>query len=195
MLLIAGLLLVALGVLFIASPGSALVTTGMLFGIMLLAAGLSTIAYAIMSSGSEGWGWRLVEGLIDTLFGVILLVNLGATALAIPIVISFWAMFRGVMLVVDSFSYKKMGMSDWWGFLLLGILAAVFGVLMLTNLGPTAIATGWMIGIMLLAIGISAVYYSIKLSKVTVDTPSKWAKKMAEAYRKAREKVEDELDS
>jgi uncharacterized membrane protein HdeD (DUF308 family) len=50
--------------------------------------------------------------------------------------------------------------------LLLGILAVIFGIIVLGNIAASAIVTGWMIGIMLLSIDIAGIYYSIKLSKI-----------------------------
>ncbi len=188
MLLISGILFTIFGILCIASPGLGLLSTGMFIGIIMLIAGITITSFALTFTGHEGWGWRLVEGLIDIFFGIILLWNPGVTALAIPMVIAFWAIFRGVMLFVDSFSYKKLGMSDWWGFLLLGVIAVIFGFFMFRYLGATAIATGWMIGVIMLSMGISAIYYSIKMSKVTVDTPDEWAKKLVDAYNRLKSK-------
>lgn len=166
LVLIAGILFVILGISFIAAPGAALVTTGMFIGVIMLISGIAMASYAVSLSGTEGWGWRLVEGIIDILLGIIIMWNPFASALLIPIAIGIWAIVRGVILFVDSFTYKKMGVNDWWGFLLLGVLAVIFGFIVLGNIGASAIVTGWMIGIMLLSIGIAGIYYSFKIRKL-----------------------------
>ncbi len=166
LVLIAGILFVILGVSFIVAPGAALVTTGMLIGLVILISGLAIMSYAISLSNTEGWGWKLAEGIIDIILGIIIMWNPFASAMLIPIAIGIWAIVRGVILFVDSFSYKKMGVQDWWGFLLLGILAVIIGFIVLGHIGASAIVTGWMIGIMLLAIGIAGIYYSLRIKKI-----------------------------
>lgn len=166
LLLLAGILFVILGISYIAAPGAALLTTGMFIGIIILISGVSITAYALSLSGTEGWGWRLVEGIIDILLGIIILWNPFASAMLIPIAIGIWAIIRGVVLSVDSFSYKKAGVQDWWGFLLLGILAVIFGFIVLGNIAASAIVTGWMIGIMLLSVGIAGIFYAMKIRKL-----------------------------
>lgn len=166
LLLIAGILFVILGISYIAAPGAALITTGMFIGVMILISGIAIVSYAVSLSSSEGWGWRLVEGIIDVLLGVIIIWNPFPAIALIPIAIGIWAIVRGVILFVDSFSYKKAGVHDWWGFLLLGVLAVIFGFIVLGNIAASAIVTGWMIGIMLLSIGIAGIYYSLKIRKV-----------------------------
>lgn len=166
LLLIAGILFILLGLFYIMSPGIALLSTGVFLGIILLASGISATMFAISYSGTEGWGGKLVEGLIDIFLGVIILWNPLASAMLIPIAIAIWAIVRGVILFVDSFSHKKTGVKDWWGFLILGLISIFFGFLMLGNLQAAAIVIGWIIGVILLAEGISAVYYAIRLKSV-----------------------------
>ena len=165
LVLIAGILFVMLGISFIAAPGAALVTTGMFIGVMILISGIAVTSYALSLSGTEGWGWRLVEGITDILLGILIMWNPFASVLIIPIGVGIWAIVRGVILFIDSFSYKKMGVSDWWGFLLMGILAVIFGLIVLGNIAASAIVAGWMIGIMLLSVGIAGIYYSLKMRK------------------------------
>lgn len=166
LLLIAGILFVILGISYIAAPGAALITTGMFIGIMILISGIAITSYALSLSGTAGWGWRLLEGIIDILLGIIILWNPFASALLIPISIGIWAVVRGLILSIDSFFYKKAGVNDWWGFLLLGILAIIFGIIVLGNIAASAIVTGWMIGIMLLSIGIAGIFYAFKIKKI-----------------------------
>lgn len=166
LLLIAAILFVILGISYIAAPGAALITTGMFIGVMILFSGIAVTSYAVSLAGSAGWGWRLTEGIIDIIIGIIILWNPFASALLIPIAIGIWAIVRGIILAVDSFTFKKAGVNDWWGFLLLGILAVIFGIIVLGNIAVSAIVTGWMIGIMLLSVGIAGIIYAIKLSRI-----------------------------
>lgn len=166
LLLIAGILFVILGISYIFAPGAALLTTGVFIGLMILISGIAIVSYAISLSGTEGWGWRLIEGIVDIFLGTLILWNPFASAMLIPIAIGIWAIVRGIIQLVDSFSYRKAKVNDWWGFLLLGVLAIIFGIIVLGNLAVSAIFTGWMIGIILLSIGIAGIYYSIKIHKI-----------------------------
>ncbi|MDR0660669.1 MAG: DUF308 domain-containing protein [Prevotellaceae bacterium] len=106
-MLFAGILFVILGIPYIAAPGAALIFTGMFIGVMILISGIAVVSYAMSLSGTQGWGWRLVEGIVDILLGIIILWNPFASAMLIPITIGIWAIVRGIILSVDSLSYKK----------------------------------------------------------------------------------------
>ena len=54
-------------------------------GISLLLTGIALIIAAIADRNDiENWGWRLAEGILDALIGIILLANPGITATVIP---------------------------------------------------------------------------------------------------------------
>ena len=168
LLLITGILFSILGILYITSPGMALLAAGVFIGVALLISGRAAAISAVSLSGSDGWGWLLVTGILDIILGSIVLWNPFASAMLIPIAVSVWAIVRGVILFVDSFSYKKLGIKDWWGFLILGLISLIFGIVMLRNLGITAIATGWMIGTIFLLMGISSIFFSFRVRKIKI---------------------------
>lgn len=50
----------------------------------------------------------------------------------------FWVMAEGIIEIVSSIEYKRIGIPTWWLTLILGILGIIFGLLLVGNFGLSA---------------------------------------------------------
>lgn len=66
-----------------------------------------------------------------------------------------WITIESVIIVVNSFDYKRVGFPGWWGILLLGICGVVLGILGLRNPDVTAATLSTLIGLGVIAMGAS----------------------------------------
>ncbi|MBW1836587.1 MAG: DUF308 domain-containing protein [Deltaproteobacteria bacterium] len=132
----------------------------MITGIVLIIAAISA------RKDMDNWGWRLAEGILDALFGIMLLANPGITAAVIPFLIGFWAFFYGILLFVDSFGSKKAGYKNWWLELIAGILTVIFGYIIAFNPVISVLTITVLIGISLLIVGIYNVVLSFDIKKL-----------------------------
>lgn len=145
-------------------PVSALVGVAIYIGITLLLTGITEIFASLATKDvMPKWGWGLAGGIIDLLFGFILLSNPALSAATIPFVVGFWIMIYGVMAFVDSFSSKKAGQSNWWLGTLNGILSVIIGFFITNNILAGMFAITWWMGFAFILAGIINISIGLKL--------------------------------
>ena len=126
---LAGIALVALGVVCLVNTGSTLLSLAWLLGIIFLVSGCCEFAawgklHLILPQS----GLLFLSALLQVLLGVFCIINPVTLAAALPFVFAFFVLFEGVRIAIESFDFKKVGFSWWWVMLLFGIVATAFGV-------------------------------------------------------------------
>ncbi len=166
--LLKGVILIILSFYVMRHPVSALISVAIYIGISLLVSGIFEIIAAMtLRSEKPSWGWGLVRGIIDFLFGIMLLSSPIISASSLPFVVGFWILFYGVVAFINSFQSRKEGSSYWWVQLLFGILAVIAGYNIANNIVLGALAiTSWM-GIGFLFAGIANIGIAISLRQLT----------------------------
>lgn len=167
LVLLKGIVLIILGVYIFQHPVSALIGIALYIGITLLFTGIFMIINALAERG-EAWGWRLVEGILDILFALVLISNPEVTASIFPFVVGFWMIFYGIMVFVNGFQLRKEGVSNWWMNLISGVLAVIVGYFISTDLLAGAVAVTFWLGLGFLIFGIINVVISFRVKKGTV---------------------------
>jgi uncharacterized membrane protein HdeD (DUF308 family) len=94
----------------------------------------------------------LVLGLCSVAAGVVAMLAPGITALVLIAVMGANAIVTGVFDLIAAVRLRKRGRNAWMLFLI-GILSAVFGIVVLPYPGAGALALVWMIGTYALIIG------------------------------------------
>ena len=154
-LVIAGVLLVILGVLCICQPTSTLFATAWMIGCFTLISGISKMIFTFRTQKFlPNSGSRMLSALLLIILGIIFLANNLFVTVSLPIIFAMWVLIEGVIVVVNSFDYKKYGFQYWWVILLLGLAGAVLGVLGLRNPDVTAVTLSTFIGIGIILIGV-----------------------------------------
>lgn len=155
-LCVAGLFLIALGVVCIAKPDITLVSAAWLLGCLTLIAGISKLIFTFRTQAFlPNSGTRALSAILDIFFGCFFLFNVLGTAVSLPVVFALWVMIEGVFIAVQSFDYKRVGFPMWWILLLLGIGGAVLGFFGLRNLNVTAGVLSAIIGLGIIANGLA----------------------------------------
>ena len=129
LLLLNGILFLILGVISLAYPVTALFSVAVYIGVVALVAGIGSIVVALSNMRVRSWGWRLLEGVIDVIFGLLMLGNPLLSAAMIPVLIGIWVFVRGLMYVADSLAWRRRGSGDWVALPDRGHPAAVLRVL------------------------------------------------------------------
>ena len=154
-LVIAGVLLVALGVLCLCQPTETLFATDWMIGFFTLISGISKMVFTFRTQKFlPNSGSRMLSALLLIILGFIFLANNLFVTISLPIIFAMWVLIEGVIVVVNSFDYKKYGFQYWWVILLLGLAGAVLGVLGLRNPDVTAVTLSTFIGIGIILIGV-----------------------------------------
>ncbi|MBS2101118.1 HdeD family acid-resistance protein [Carboxylicivirga linearis] len=167
MYLLRGILLILLALFVLFNPIEAIVGMTVYIGIGLLMSGAFITTLALLSKKTVvNWGWRLTEGIIDILFGFILLSSPVISASVIPFVVGFWIIVYGTLLFVNSFSEKKEGVASWWVGMVGGLLSIGMGYIIINNTLFGAIAiTSWL-GIGFLLAGILSINVALRMKQV-----------------------------
>lgn len=167
MFLLKGIILILLAFYVFRHPVNALVGLALYIGIATLVTGIILLVATLAGPRDDAWGWRIAEGIIDILFGLILLSNPALTAAVIPFIVGFWIMFTGIISFVESFRRKREGDSTWWANLLMGILTIFVGYIITSNLFVGTMAITYWIGLGFLIAGIFNIAVSFKLRRVS----------------------------
>jgi uncharacterized membrane protein HdeD (DUF308 family) len=141
-----GVILLILAFFVFRHPVNALIGVAIYIGISLLITGiLQTGASIGFRDLFPNWGWILAGGLLDIVFGIVLLSNPALTAITLPFVVGFWIMVSGIMSFSDAFQSKKEGNSLWGLSMLGGLLSVLIGYFIMSNIFVGALTiTTWM---------------------------------------------------
>lgn len=165
-LCLTGIALVALGVVCIAKPDITLISAAWILGCFTLIAGVSKLIFTLQTQAfMPNSGTRMLSALLDIFFGCCFLFNILGTAVSLPIVFAIWVLIEGIVIAVQSFDYKKVGFSNWWILLLLGIAGAILGVYGLKNLDVAAKTLSTLIGCGIIANGLAHFFALIGIKR------------------------------
>ena len=162
--LLRGIILVLLAFFVFRHPVNAILGVAVYVGVSLLLTGIVQTGASFASKGViPNWGWALAGGLIDILFGFVLLSNPALTAASLPFVVGFWIIVSGIMSFADAFQSRKEGNSLWGLGMLGGALSVAIGYFIMSNILVGALTiTTWM-GIGFAIAGIVNIVIGFKL--------------------------------
>lgn len=157
-LTIEGVLLILLGIGVLLAPMIAGVAAGILFGWVLVMAGVVGLASAFAGRAEAHFGWSLASAIIALGVGVILIARPLMGAVTISLFLAAYLLMDGVTLMGLAMDQRKRGARGWAWIAASGALDFVLAVavVMLTRTGA-AILVGFMIGVDLIAAGIGLV--------------------------------------
>jgi len=165
--LLRGIILLILAFFVFRHPVNALIGVAIYIGISLLITGILQTGVSIgFKDLFPNWGWILAGGLLDIVFGFVLLSNPALTASTLPFVVGFWIIISGIMSFADAFQSKKEGNSLWGLSMLGGVFSVIIGYFIMSNIIVGALTiTTWM-GIGFLIIGIVNIVIGFKLKSL-----------------------------
>ena len=126
--LVAGLIMVVLGILIWAHPTVSLLGMAFYLGLMLFMLGCGYITFSL----SEYSGWYMVIGMLDVFMGLIFMTNLSLSAETLPIFFALWILASGVMQIAGSFEARKIAMPWGWS-MASGVVGVILAYFILTS--------------------------------------------------------------
>lgn len=129
LLLVAGVLMVILGIYTLFVPTGALSSMAVFISITMFISGVSEIASYVGEDDLYRSGWVLAGGILETMLGLWLLIGRGYAQLAaaIPFIIAVWVLCSGILRTVGSFTLRSSNAGDWGWTLAFGILEIALG--------------------------------------------------------------------
>lgn len=142
LMMIAGLLMIAVGIAVFVFPLESYVALSILFGVLMLVVGAAKLI-AASTSGNYFMmrGYVIVAGVLDLLLGLFLCIYPGVTLVLLPIMMGFWMMYNSFVLIGFSGDLDTFGVRGTGWILGGGILLLILSVLVLINPFGAGIAT------------------------------------------------------
>ncbi len=160
-LLIISLLLIVSGIYVFFNPFTALLTSALFVGVVLIVIGSG---YILSFSKGESYA-ILALGILDILVGILFLTNLSLSALTLPIILAFWIMANSVVQLAMAFELKDDPMfptKPWVIGTFLGIVLSIL-IFMYPIVGTLTITI--LVGFYLIGYGLFELHRFIKCSK------------------------------
>ncbi|MDR2083389.1 MAG: DUF308 domain-containing protein [Bacteroidales bacterium] len=165
--LIAGIVLIALGIWVLFTPSEAYVSLAILFSISFLIIGIIDIVFSISNKDEiDGWGWTLASGILGVILGIILMIHPVISFTTLPLFVGFLIVFRSIYLIGLSIDLRQYRISGWGYLLALSIITLILGIILLFNPMLSALTLVVFTGVGFIVMGIYAIYASIKLKKL-----------------------------
>ena len=166
-LLLRGISVTLFGVLAIVWPGITLLTLAIIYGAVALIDGIAGIALGIRGGVNGRTWWEMILlGLLGVIAGAVTFLWPGLTAVVLLVVIALWAIIRGILEIIGAITLRKIIQGEWL-LILSGVLSIGFGVLLLLQPAAGALAVMWLIGIYMIAFGITTIALSLRLRRLS----------------------------
>ena len=162
MVVLRGIAAIAFGLMMFFAPKISLLTLVFMFGAYALVDGVMSLMVA--TRAGRNWGALLFEGVVGVAAGVIALVNPGAAAAALVLVMGFWAVVKGVAEISAAIRLRKHIRGE-WALVLTGVLSVAFGVLLFARPASGVLAMLWIIGTYALVFGALLVALGLRLRR------------------------------
>jgi uncharacterized membrane protein HdeD (DUF308 family) len=155
-LTIEAILLIILGVAALVAPLIAGLAAAILFGWLLVMAGILGLISAFAGRAHMHMAWSIVSALVALAVGAILLFVPLLGTIGLSLLIAAYLLFDGVALVGLGFDQRKQGAKAWGWLLASGILDIVLAavIVFLSAIG-SAVFIGIIVGIDLIAAGLA----------------------------------------
>jgi uncharacterized membrane protein HdeD (DUF308 family) len=162
-ILLRGIVAIAFGVLAFTWPVLTLATLVLLFGFYAFVDGVFSLISAIGGHRRKEDRWLLaLEGIVGVWAGVVTLRAPALTALALLLIISFWAMATGFLRIVAAIRLRKEISGELW-LALSGVLSIIFALILMTQPAIGALALVWVIAGFALILGVLEIILGFEL--------------------------------
>lgn len=131
--LIFGIALIISGIVAIKYPLNTTITVAYIIGFLMIFSGISSIFYFVSLRHFAGSGIILLDGIVSTICGIIIISNLLISAAVIPYFVAIFTIVRGAVSIASSIDLKKHGYDKWGWTLFSGILTLIAGIILTFN--------------------------------------------------------------
>jgi uncharacterized membrane protein HdeD (DUF308 family) len=148
---------------------AALIWPGLTLAVLIILYGAYAVvdgAFAIVAGLRAGSGTRrwllLAEGALGILAGLIAVLWPDITALVLLYIISFWAIFGGLLRIVGAILLRR-EIDNEWSMALSGVLWMLLGIVLVVLPGVGLVSLAWLIGVFALGAGVTLIVLAFRV--------------------------------
>jgi uncharacterized membrane protein HdeD (DUF308 family) len=169
-----GIIFIFLGIYIYKFPVSGMLGLIIYGGILLFISGIIEAGFSIGTrKENKGWLWQMGEGLLDILIAVILLSNIGLTAITLPFVFAIYGILTGIFWIIQAVFFKRKEYKFWIIALIAGLFSLLIGILIFYRPVLTALTIVGIIGILFMVHGFFLLLFSFEISGAKKPISSK----------------------
>src|SRR5690242_7716352 len=159
-----GIIFIFLGIYIFKFPVSGMLGLIVYGSISLFISGIIESVFGISYRKiNSGWVWQMGEGLMDILLALILLLNIGLTAITLPFVFAFYGILTGIFWIVQSLFFKRRSYRFWAVALISGLFSLLIGILIFNRPVIASLTIVGIIGIMFMIHGFFLTLFSFEV--------------------------------
>jgi len=168
---IIGLLAIGLGIWCLASPWATIAALAIVFAVSFFVSGIFEIIFAISNKDTlKGWGWTLVSGIIDLLFGIILIsMSPAVITIVLAYFVGFWVMFQSIWGIGSAVELQRNGIRGWGWLMALAIMGVILAFIFILTPALTSGFIVALVSLSFIAYGIFRIYLGVRLKSLHND--------------------------
>lgn len=163
--LVVGIVAVAVGFVVLVHPAESYYTFALWLGIVVLLSGIAGVVQALSTKNYfVRRGWIVLAAVADIIIGIVLMFSSMLSAVAMPILLGVWLLYRGCAMLMQGFDLRSFGVRDagWVMFYAAVIIAIAIAILwMPATLGVEAVIL--FVAIAFITYGVSMVSLGFRL--------------------------------
>ncbi|MCM1177119.1 MAG: DUF308 domain-containing protein [Bacteroidales bacterium] len=167
-LLIAGLLLIAGGIVVFCNPVESYLTLSVMFGILMLVTGVAELVVAITSHNFFAMrGYSVAGGIIDLLIGIFLCCYPGISIVVLPIILGVYLLYHSFMIIGFGSDLKAFRVNGSGYAIAGGVILLILAILILLNpfrFGTSAVVI--LTGVSFLVMGCTFIAKSLRMRDI-----------------------------
>ncbi len=165
-ILVRGIILILLGMAMLIWPKQSLQVFGIIFVAYLFVDGVMSIfqGFSARKQGQSGVG-DFVVGALAIVAGIVILVWPQWSVEVLAYLVAFWALLAGISGLAGGLALRKQPGSGWGWFVAWGVLALIFGIIVLFNPAAGILSILWLVAIWAIMAGIVFVIASFFVRK------------------------------
>jgi len=164
--LIFGVLLVLMSIWIFSNPVESFKGLNFLFSIGILFSAAITIGFALSNKNTYyGWGWLLTGGILEALFGLILMLQPHVTMSILAIIIGIWLIVKGISQLSWAIELRRYGYERWFWTLTGGILIVLASFFIIIHPAIIGLTIAFWIGFAFMVAGIIYIFHALRLKR------------------------------
>jgi uncharacterized membrane protein HdeD (DUF308 family) len=169
LVLLKGMVLLALGLVFLVWPAKSVVTVTVFIGLLLTFDGLFGVLSGLLSSRNEDHRWSsVIQGLIAIALGLAVFNWPKITLGFLIFVLAAWMLVIGIFTVATAISLRKEMYGNWL-ISAMGLFALLLSLVLFTNPAGTVVFLSVIYGVVTLITGIFTIALAMDLKKLNTD--------------------------